>query len=172
MAYAITHTIPEEKLVLLDMRAFYTAGEMVNKGVTNDFYTIPTEPTLRGFLQLLLHTHSLATIAIPLTISSLLAALLFFFVWKAPWNTKNELFDFQWAILLIIVIITSLHTDYQDLLLLLFSCIILLRTIHKYLYFYSVAIGINMLLLISVPKPSILVIFSITLLGMLTKKYI
>lgn len=122
-----------------------------------DSYTVhpQLEPTLRGFLQAILHTNTLSDVILPLTIG--IAATMFLLVisLRGKFEPKTIKFDLQWSVLILAVIFTSLHTNYHDLVFVLFPSLILLRSIRKFPTSYILAQTIGLCFLISASIPSL-----------------
>lgn len=129
------------------------------------------EPTLRGFLQLVFHTNKLSAIMFPFILGLLITATLFYFVYKGTWDTKTERFDTQWSILLLIIIFTSIHTNYHDLILLLFPCSILLKSINKNIYLYIAIFSIDAVFYAFIAFPSLLAPVIAGILGIFICKF-
>ena len=79
------------------------------------------EPTLRGFLQSVLHTN----LILPVLPFFIFGALLTIFL------MKNSLFNFNFATLVTVTLFTSIHTNYHDLVLLLLPCVFIIISIKK-----------------------------------------
>ncbi|HSW87818.1 MAG TPA: glycosyltransferase family 87 protein [Candidatus Saccharimonadales bacterium] len=160
-------------LALVGFRSSVAYLQLLLKSLFNagDYRMFPqTEPTLRGFLQYLSHTDSLASIGVPFVIGITLIGVIFFFIWKGLWNVKDEKFDIQWASLIIVVFLTSIHSYYYDFVLLLFPYLILLRSIRSHIWFYCLGISIDFVMLLFFllgPWQSFFSLYMILLLGIL-----
>ncbi len=138
---------------------------------TDNYRMFPqTEPTFRGFLQYLSHSDSLSMIIIPFFIAIVMFCFILFAVWKGQWNGKNKKFDIQWAVLIVVILLTSIHSYYYDLVLLLIPYSILLKSIRSNLLLYCSGIGIDFVMFIFFllgPWQSFFALFLILLLGIL-----
>ena len=106
-------------------------------------YTIhpQLEPTIRGFLQSLYHTDSLKEVAPAFIPIALLTIGALIYAWRGKVITKGQKFNFQWAILILITLLTSLHTNPHDLLPSTFAIMILFTTFVKSLYRHKNRLG-------------------------------
>lgn len=133
-----------------------------------DSYSIhpQLEPTLRGFFQVILHTNALSDVIFPLIIGFVVIISMLIFSLKGEFKPKATEFDFQWSILILIVILTNLHMNYYDLVFVLFPCLILLNVIRKFLtsYIFILIISLCFLIIADVPSLSAIMLFILILI--------
>lgn len=151
----------------------YKYGELLFNGLfaAENYSLFPqTEPTLRGLLQLIAHSNSLYVIIIPFLIGIVCIGLLFTLTWKGSFDTTNSRFDMQWGILVIMIILTSIHTNYYELTLLLLPYIILLKYSNKNRFLYIGGIILDAITFAFYPQASLITSLIILVLGMLYVK--
>ncbi len=105
------------------------------------------EPTLRGFLQYIFQTSEILKIYIPLATGILIIISFLLFFTKGRLNSNSRTFDYQWGLLIVSVILTSLHTNYHDLVLLLFPILLILKSITKVQLVYLFVTAIDFIFL-------------------------
>lgn len=128
------------------------------------------EPTLRGLLHTIFQTNFFSVIWIPFLLG--LCVLLIFFIkaWQGKWDTKSKTFDHQWAILVIMIVLTSIHTNYQDLVLLVFPFIVLFNSIENIYRRTIFGIVTDFIFVLFFIPASLLVPFFMYCMLLLTKK--
>lgn len=128
------------------------------------------EPTLRGLLHMIFQTNLFSVIWIPFFFGLYVLFILFFKAWQGKWDTKSKMFDQQWAILVLMIVLTSIHTNYHDLVLLIFPFIIFLNSIENIYRRTIFGIVTNLVFVFFFIPASLLVPFFIYCLFLLTKK--
>lgn len=154
----------------------------VSKNGASNGVEIVAQPTLRGLLHSFLEAYlSMRVIDIIWIMGAGLVFCLVYKHWKKA--DKPNLFDLQWALMIVVTCFTSAHTHYHDLSLLLVPLIIILNywfyvldkknIIHRELFRYSKVMAILVVLvcsegLLSV-KIFVLIFYSITIIYLLNQ---
>ncbi|MEK7572227.1 MAG: glycosyltransferase family 87 protein [Patescibacteria group bacterium] len=125
------------------------------------------QPTIRGFMQLVFLTPFLQDIWIPLSIGIIGVIILSFWGWRGKWQPTGDRFDRQWGILVIAMILGSLHTNYQDLVLLLFPFVVWLNSIKSQTRLFIAGGIINFLFLLFFIHTSLLAPFFLAIMILL-----
>lgn len=112
------------------------------------------EPTLRGFLQVLLHTNSLLPVLPLFIFGSVLSLFL----------VRKSLLNFNFGALITITLFTSIHTNYHDLVLLLLPCVFILMKIKKIQLMIFVACIMSFLVNLSYLRPESTILLFIFIL--------
>lgn len=155
---------------LLFMISFFLVGWQGLISYINLLLTIPSfgeaytvhpqlEPTLRGFLQIIFQSDAFSVVFVPYFVGSVFLTAVAGLVWKGTWKPSSEKFDLQWAILSLAIIATSMHTNYHDLVLLLFPCLVVFTHLRRKVLFFVTIVSIDLLLLFFFPLPSLLLPF-------------
>jgi len=112
------------------------------------------EPTLRGFLQSLFHTSFILPI-LPIFIFGVLLTLFL---------VKKSLLSFNFAALIIVILFTSIHTNYHDLVLLLLPCVFIIKSIKRIPFMLFTAFSISILVNLSYFRPELSILLFIFIL--------
>ena len=112
------------------------------------------EPTLRGFLQSVFHTNLLLPI-LPIFVFGVLLTLFL---------VKKSLLSFNFACLITVVLFTSIHTNYHDLVLLLLPCVFIIKSIKRIPFMIFTALGMCLLINVSFFRPELSIFLFIFIL--------
>lgn len=117
-------------VLLVGLQGLAAYGHLLTSAVNwGDAYTVhpKLEPTWRGFLQTLFNSNYMRDIQILWILGILCALGLLVLTWSQTYKASSSRFDLCWALMVIVMIFTSLHTNYHDLSLLVVSNTLIIR---------------------------------------------